>query len=163
MKQLILTTVWLFLVACSATSEPTVTAGVIERGDECHVCGMLIDRFPGPKGQAIFDNKVVKFCSTRDMVTFYQDEENTHRVSEVFVQDMAVNKWDAPNLSSFINGKTAWYVKDSSKQGGMGPTFASFSKKTDAQQFAQQFGGEVKAFTELHNDMQATKMAHHHH
>ena len=100
----------ILLMACVEKKSEIFEALPIASGDECHVCGMLINRLPGPKGQAMFDHKHVKFCSTRDLVSFYNDEENTHRVSQIFVHDMAKNDWHKPNPSQFIDGRKAWYV-----------------------------------------------------
>ncbi|MBC7182689.1 MAG: nitrous oxide reductase accessory protein NosL, partial [Marinobacter sp.] len=60
------------LTACSGEEAQTTARPDpvhFESGDECHVCGMIIEGFPGPKGQAFNekDQQVRKFCSTRDM------------------------------------------------------------------------------------------------
>ncbi len=144
--------VWLFslffLMACSEKELVVFSAQKISNGDECHVCGMLINRLPGPKSQAVFDKKLVNFCSTRDMNSFVQEEENTHRVSQIFVQNMHNNDWQNPK-GQYIDGRKAWYVEGSSKKGGMGPTFVSFEKQQDAKDFSIKFGGVVKAFLML--------------
>jgi copper chaperone NosL len=137
------------LMACVEQKTESLPPIAIESGDECQVCGMLINRLPGPKGQVIFDHQHVKFCSTRDMVSFIHDEENTHRVSQVFVHDMASNDWQNPDPAQFIEGRNAWYVEGSTKSGGMGPTFASFLNKKNAIDFSKEFGGEVKNLTQL--------------
>lgn len=137
------------LAACAMEKAEPLEASIIDSGDECQVCGMLINRLPGPKGQAVFDHQHVKFCSTRDMVSFYKDEENTHRVSQLFVHDMAINDWQTPNPSDFIDGTKAWYIEGSSKTGGMGPTFASFLHEEDAKKFADEFGGKIKTLSQL--------------
>ncbi len=139
----------LSLAACSQPEEVNYQAQAIHDEDECAVCGMLITRFPGPKGQAIFDHEHVKFCSTRDMVAFVTDEENSHRISDVFVHDMEKTPWKAPTQDSYIDGRKAWYVTGSNKKGAMGPTFASFANKEAAQNFAQEHGGELQTFSEL--------------
>lgn len=150
-----------FLLACSEQSSVVYQAAEITDGDECHVCGMLINRLPGPKAQAVFDKQQVKFCSTRDMVSFVQEEENTHRVSQVFVHNMHDNNWDSPKSASYIDGKSAWYVSGSSQKGAMGPTFASFDTEENAKAFALEFGGEVKKLNQLTE--QNNHMGEHHH
>ena len=41
------------LQGCSNETETTVAQKVIaiEKSDQCHLCGMTISKFPGPKGQ----------------------------------------------------------------------------------------------------------------
>ncbi len=148
-KNILMILICTLLAACAMEEAELLQASIIDSGDECQVCGMLINRLPGPKGQAIFDHRHVKFCSTRDMVSFFNDEENTHRVSQLFVHDMASNDWQAPNPSDFIDGGKAWYVEGSSKTGGMGPTFASFLHEGDAKKFAEEFGGKIKTLSQL--------------
>jgi len=147
------------LFACSepeAAKQSFHQAVAIETADECHLCGMLISNFSGPKGELFkkevteqASNKVRKFCSTRDMFSFYLDPENKRNVTTIFVHDMSRSPWNAPNDAYFIDAKTAWYVAGSSKTGAMGQTLASFSQQQDAQAFAKEFSGKVLSFAEI--------------
>jgi copper chaperone NosL len=127
-------------------------AVAIESGDECHLCGMFISNFKGPKGE-IFKkgfvndarNKVYKFCSTRDLFSFYLDPENKRNVGTILVHDMSKMPWDSLKDEFFIDAKTAWFVSGSNKTGAMGKTLASFSQRGDA----EAFGGRVLAFKEV--------------
>jgi len=150
---LILTSV----VSCSDSNKQAQKihkAVAMESGDECHLCGMLITRFDGPKGEAFRkeqQDKVFKFCSTRDMFSYYLDPENTRNVAQMLVHDMSKMPWgsDSINDKHFIDAKTAWYVAGSEKTGAMGQTLASFSQESDAQAFAKEFGGKVLSFKEI--------------
>jgi len=135
-------------VSSKAFSQAVVA---IESGDECHLCGMLIGGFPGPKGESYLrrDPQVKKFCSTRDMLSFYLQPENTHQTEAIFVHDMAVTPWDHPDDDVFINARKAWYVAGSDKMGAMGPTLASFSTKDSAQAFIEGNGGRLLPFDEI--------------
>jgi copper chaperone NosL len=126
-------------------------AVAIESADECHLCGMIISRFPGPKGELISRGQhvVKKFCSTRDLFAFVLEPENTPHVAQVFVHDMAVVPWESPNTEEFVDAKLAYYVVDHSQKGAMGPTLASFKFKADAVQFSRQFGGRVIRFEQI--------------
>ncbi len=157
-------TFWLSLVvllsaACSDSSKQDVilhNAVAIERSDECHLCGMYISNFNGPKGE-IFKkdfvkggaNKVHKFCSTRDLFSFYLDPENQRNVGTILVHDMSKMPWNSLKDEFFIDAKTAWFVSGSNKTGAMGKTLASFSQRIDAQSFAKEFDGQVLAFKEV--------------
>ena len=145
------------VVGCSEQSEQQQVihqAVAIESADECHLCGMLISNFSGPKAELFRKGitqadgeQVKKFCSTRDMFSFYLDPENKRNVTTILVHDMSKAPWDAPNDGYFIDARQAWYVVGSSKMGAMGKTLASFSAKTDADAFATEFGGSVIDFS----------------
>ncbi len=130
-------------------------AVAIESADECHLCGMIIANFPGPKGESFVKNQeqVHKFCSTRDLFAFYLQPENTRQVTQMFVHDMSQTPWDKVNDEHFIDAKKAWYVIGSSKRGAMGQTLASFAKKEDATAFSKEFGGNVYPFAEITIDI----------
>mgnify|MGYP001590069541 CR=1 FL=1 len=139
------------LIACSDKTEQQQVlhqAVAMESGDECHLCGMLITRFDGPKGEVFrkeTGEQVFKFCSTRDMFSYYLDPENKRNVKQMLVHDMSKMPWgsDSINDKYFIDAKSAWYVAGSEKTGAMGQTLASFSQQKDAQAFAKEFGGQV--------------------
>jgi copper chaperone NosL len=156
----LITTITLFMLqACSPPQEHKITAQQavnIEAADECHLCGMLISNFGGPKGELFRkevtekgSDEVKKFCSTRDMFSFYLDPENKRNVTTLLVHDMSKSPWDSPNDEYFINAKNAWFVADSSQVGAMGKTLASFSNKQDAKIFLKEFGGKLLAFEEI--------------
>ena len=143
------------LTACSDQEEQQQMlhkAVAIEASEECHLCGMLITRFDGPKGELYRKeqgDKVFKFCSTRDMFSYYLDPENKRNVTQMFVHDMSKMPWGTINDEHFIDAKNAWYVTGSEKTGAMGKTLASFSLQKDAVAFAKEFGGNVIAFNQI--------------
>lgn len=147
------------LFSCSKNEEGAQSlheAVAIESSDECHLCGMLISNFSGPKGELFRKgiteadgNSVKKFCSTRDMFSFYLDPENKRNVTTMLVHDMSKSPWDTPNDAYFIDARNAWFVAGSSKTGAMGKTLASFSMQTQAQEFAEEFGGKVLSFAQI--------------
>ncbi|TPH17321.1 nitrous oxide reductase accessory protein NosL [Litorilituus lipolyticus] len=146
------------LISCSDNAEQEMLhqAVAIEGSDECHLCGMLIKHFDGPKGEAFRKeqgSKVFKFCSTRDLFSYYLDPENKRNVSQMMVHDMSKMPWGSINDEHFIDAKTAWYVSGSSQKGAMGSTLASFSKETDAKAFAKEFGGNVLHFKDITIDV----------
>ena len=149
-----------FVTACSDKNEQQQVihqAVAMESSDECHLCGMLITHFDGPKAEIFRKEQgdtVFKFCSTRDMFSYYLDPENTRNVSQILVHDMSKMPWgsDSINDKYFIDAKIAWYVVGSEKIGAMGKTLASFSLQTDAQAFAKEFGGNVLNFKDVNQD-----------
>lgn len=143
-----------FLVACSESEETTQAKPDpvhFESGDECHVCGMAITRFPGPKGEAIAgkEDQVRKFCSTKDMFSWVLQPENVNRDHVLYVHDMAETDWEHPDDTALIDAREAWFVIGSERTGSMGPTLASFADQSDAEAFVENHGGEVVAFNEV--------------
>jgi len=148
------------ITACSDKDEQQKIihqAVAMESSDECHLCGMLITHFDGPKGEIFRKEQgetVFKFCSTRDMFSYYLDPENKRNVSQMLVHDMSKMPWGSNSINDkyFIDAKNAWYVVNSEKTGAMGKTLASFSLSNDAQAFATEFGGKVLSFQDVNQD-----------
>jgi len=148
------------ITACSDKDEQQKIihqAVAMESSDECHLCGMLITHFDGPKGEIFRKEQgetVFKFCSTRDMFSYYLDPENKRNVSQMLVHDMSKMPWGSNSINDkyFIDAKSAWYVVNSEKTGAMGKTLASFSLSNDAQAFATEFGGKVLSFQDVNQD-----------
>lgn len=145
------------LVGCTEAPQEKMVrqAAAIESGDECHLCGMIINNFPGPKGESYQANSdhVMKFCSTRDLFAFLLQPENARQAREIYVHDMSKTPWLKPEDQYFIDAREAWYVIGSSQTGAMGPTLASFSKEEDAKFFSKTFGGEVYQFSDITIDI----------
>ncbi|ABV35101.1 NosL family protein [Shewanella sediminis HAW-EB3] len=145
------------LLACTQGAEdvPQAKAEAIEKHERCHLCGMMITKYPGPKGQVHLKGQSVvpKFCSTRDMFNFSLQAENKRQISALFVHDMGATDWEQPGddafIDAFIDAKTAWYVYGTSKKAVMGPAVASFKRQSQAVKFAQEFGGAVLPFEQV--------------
>lgn len=150
-KLLLLVLTTLFLTACGQEKvEVNLDPVAIHSGDECHLCGMVIQEWPGPKGEIIDGKKgdVLKFCSTTDMLSWYLQPENKNFQGAIYVHDMAKAHWDKPDDQYLIDATKAFYVIGSHKQ-GMGPTLASFASKQNAEHFAHKEGGRVLTFNEI--------------
>ncbi|MCK8046101.1 nitrous oxide reductase accessory protein NosL [Shewanella sp. 1CM18E] len=142
-----------FLTACgeSNAEKAQVTAQAIHEHDRCHLCGMMITKYPGPKGQVHLKGQTVvpKFCSTRDMFNFALQPENKRQIDALFVHDAGATDWEKPTDDAFVDAKTAWYVYGTSKKAVMGPAVASFKTQEAAKQFAQDFGGAVLTYEQI--------------
>ncbi len=141
------------LTACGEAPEEQVQATPVafESGDECHVCGMIIMEFPGPKGEAIEarSGAVRKFCSTRDMLSWWLEPENRNLRATLFVHDMARSDWQHPDDRHLIDARSAFYVVGSALEGSMGPTLASYGSLAAAEQLVREQGGQVLRFDEI--------------
>lgn len=153
--QLILSAIFslVLLTSCSSSEDNYRHQDPVafESTDECHVCGMVISRFPGPKGQAFEtrSQQTRKFCSTMEMIFWYLQPENQPNVSQMYVHDMSQSHWDSPKDEHLIAARDAFYVINSKQQGSMGKTLASFLSSNDAAKFAKENGGEVVSFNGL--------------
>ena len=78
--------------------------------------------------------------------------EQVRAVRAVYVRDMGKADWEHP-VGHWIDGKTAFYVLGSRRQGSMGPTIGSFAQEADATKFAAEYGGKVLRFTDIKADM----------
>ena len=72
-RVLVAAALMLGLAACNEAeqSEQLLEPVAFHSSDECHVCGMVISDFPGPKGQAVEKGGVRKFCSTAEMLGWW--------------------------------------------------------------------------------------------
>ncbi|WP_043531354.1 nitrous oxide reductase accessory protein NosL [Litchfieldella xinjiangensis] len=141
------------LGGCSGASEPAALAAAepIADGEVCHVCGMVIEAFPGPKGQVFLERQGTprKFCSTLDMFVFLRQPENETQLSHAYVHDVGKTTWASPDDEAFILASEAWYVVGHDRRGGMGHTLASFGEHEQAEAFRDSHGGNVLAYEEI--------------
>lgn len=120
-------------------------------GDECHVCGMLIVNYPGPKGETFERGHDTprKFCSTRDMFAYLLQPETAAIVREIYVHDMTDTDWRKPDDAALVDGRKAWYVAGHQLRGAMGPTLASFAQRQTAEAFINQYGGRLLRYEDI--------------
>ncbi|WP_126454894.1 nitrous oxide reductase accessory protein NosL [Sulfuriflexus mobilis] len=139
---------------CDKADQPD-SSQVLEKisaGDECHVCGMEIIGFPGPKAQAFVrhQNAPLKFCSTIELFAWLLQPDTKAILHSAYVHDMgAAGSWDKPSDEHYVNAHQAWYVVGHSRLGAMGLTLASFQKKQDAENFIEQYGGRLLDFNAI--------------
>ena len=147
----------LFLAACGDRQDTVVRHApeAIGSEDSCHVCGMSVARFPGPKAQAFVSHREhsFKFCSTQDLFSWLLQPETAAIVQDVYVHDMGVTDWQTPADDAFVDATSAWYVSGHDQRGAMGPTLASFSERAAADAFSSRHGGRVLTFGEINLDL----------
>ncbi len=141
----------LLLAACDKAPESSFSDAPVafHPNDECHVCGMVISEFPGPKGQVVERDGVKKFCSTAEMLGWWLQPENHHDTARLYVHDMGRSHWDSPDDTHLIDARTAFYVLGTGLKGAMGVVLASFADETKAQKVAADTGGRVLRFAEI--------------
>ncbi|MGC3875224.1 nitrous oxide reductase accessory protein NosL [Halomonas sp. GXIMD04776] len=154
LPSLLLVLVFVFTLAgCDQEPEQSALASPqpITDGDACHVCGMTITNFPGPKGQAFMknDSEALKFCSTMDLFAFLKQPENETQISHAYVHDIGKTTWEAPADDAYIRAVDAWYVVGHDQPGAMGHTLASFAEQDQAEKFSKEHGGEIIRFEDV--------------
>ncbi len=118
---------------------------VVAPTDTCASCGMVVTKYPGPKG-VIEDGRHRAFCSARALAC----EVLAHGGKEgAWVHDAARTDWARPDDAAFIRAESAWYVYASQKKAVMGPSLAPFASEADARAFQKANGGTLYRFDEL--------------
>lgn len=125
----------------------------IARDTICALDGMVLQDFPGPKAQILYDRGEREFfCDTKEMFSILLRPEQKKRIVAVYTQDMGKADWTHPQ-GYWIDARKAFYVVGSKREGSMGPTIASFASEQDASAFAGQYGGKVLPFGQVTLDM----------
>ncbi len=140
------------LASCSG-QEPPVQALEPDRSTICALDGMLLFDYPGPKGQILYrDGEREFYCDTVELLSIYLRPEQRRGVRAIFTQDMGSTEWREPK-DHWIDATRALYVRGSKLHGSMGPTFATFSHREDAESFIKEHGGELLRFDQITVDM----------
>ncbi len=152
MRRLIPVIAAVALAACSPSSAPTPPRELTP-GTACALDGMLLLDYPGPKAQIHYaDGTVEFFCDTVEMFALVLRPEQKRTLRAVYTQDMGREDWRQPR-ANWIDARAAFYVAGSSVRGSMGPTFAAFARREDAEAFRKQHGGKLLRFEEVTPEM----------
>jgi copper chaperone NosL len=138
----------LLLAACSQAIKQ---AGAQEPGADtaCALDGMVLQDFPGPKGQIQYgEGKPDFYCDLMELFAVVLAPEHKRGIAGLFVQDMGKADWAHPQ-GHWIAAKGASYVVGSRKTGSMGPALGSFANALDAAAFAKTEGGKVVPFEQV--------------
>lgn len=121
-----------------------------------HYCGMDLMEHTGPKGQIILASQSapVWFSSARDAFSYTMLDEEAKDVRAVYVSDMGkAPAWEKPGVDNWVEARSALFVIESRKQGGMGaPETIPFSDRAAAERFVAENGGRIVAFAEVPQD-----------
>lgn len=143
------------LAGCDKMPQPVPPPAPLSDDALGHYCGMVITRHTGPKGQIFLAGvrEPFWFSSVRDALAFTRLPEEPKNIVAIYVNDMGRADWDKPDDSTWIDARSALYVVDSSRTGGMGTAeLVPFSRRQDADAFVRQYGGEVLGFEQIPED-----------
>ena len=136
----------------------------------CDQCGMVIDQYNGPVGQAFYEEDVPEgrgddpawFCSSTCTYQFVFDEEDLgHDPLGIYLTDYSNVDWDVVEeerqagdetvvdtyisahleAEDFADATDLTMVADSDLEGAMGTSIIGFSDSEDAQTFLEEHGG----------------------
>ncbi len=134
-----------FVATVVFSLSPAVAHPVVAPEDACASCGMVVTKYPGPKG-VMEDGRHRAFCSARALACEVLSHGGKERAR---VHDAAKTDWANPDDAAFIRADRAWYVYASQKKAVMGPSLAPFSSEADARVFQKENGGTLYRFDEL--------------
>lgn len=124
-------------------------AVILQEGESkmfCPKCGMTLPMFYRTNHAANVDGKPTQFCSIHCLAETMADGAKVTNVKVV----------DNTTLE-FIDVIKSWYVVGSSKPGTMSMTSKyAFGKKSDAENFADEFGGNVMTYYDVLESVQST-------
>ena len=117
-----------------------------------HYCGMILVDHKGPKAQIHLPDEAepVWFSSVRDAIAYTMLPEEPRNIAAMYVNDMGIARWDAPEPGTWIDADGAWYVIGSDRTGGMGVAEAvPFAARDAARRFTEEHGGRIVALTDV--------------
>lgn len=120
-----------------------------------YFCNMTVVEHKGPKGQIFLTDREqpLWFTSVRDTLAFTMLPGEPKNIAAIYVTDIGRASWDTPEPGTWIDARTAFYVLGSDRVGGMrAQEVVSFSKRADAELFAQRHGGVVVDFDAIPQD-----------
>ncbi len=118
-----------------------------------HYCGMALNEHNGPKGQLFLTGRAapVWFSSIKQVFAYTLLPEEPKTISAIYVNDMSTAGPDGvPDPAAWVEARQAFYVIEGGFIGGMGAEDAMpFSRRADAESFAQAHGGRVVPFADV--------------
>ena len=142
------------LAGCGDDDEIAARPAPVEPTREAsgHYCGMILLDHKGPKAQVHLPDEPepVWFSSVRDAIAFTMLPEEPRNYTAIYVNDMGVAQWDAPEPGTWIDAAGAWYVIGSDRMGGMGvPEAVPFAERDAAEGFVAAHGGRIVALADV--------------
>ena len=150
----------LVLLVLTACDDAQQAAGPPPRepgpGDVGNYCGMILVEHAGPKAQIFLTGRrgpfVVHPGARRHRVHPPARGAARHR-RHLGQRHGPRPSWEAPEAGAWAEARSAWFVIDSSRAGGMGaPEAVPFGAEPPARAFAAAHGGRVVRLDEIPDD-----------
>ena len=137
----------LLLAGCGdEASKKTFSPVPFAKQDRCHLCGMVLAHYEGPKAQIMIkgaEDTPLMFCSGRDAFTYALQPENKRRLLAFFIHDLGKTSWETPADDALVPAASAMYVYGHGREGVMGDEPVAFTDKSKAEAFIKEWGGEL--------------------
>ncbi|MFA9504318.1 nitrous oxide reductase accessory protein NosL [Natrinema sp. H-ect1] len=150
----------------------------IEDGTNCDNCTMPIVDYPGPVGEAFYDDaealldedRPAQFCSSLCTYAFTFEHEDDQEPSVTYATDYSSVDYeidtdgDAPEITSHVEADDfapitdLTLVVDSEVEGAMGPSMIGFSDTDDADAFQADYGGDLYEHGDVSRDLVMSMM-----
>lgn len=156
------------LAVTGCLGDDTVEPATLDANGDCDQCGMIVGDHPGPVGQIHFaeagpeDGRHARFCSASCAYTYRFDADDSgYEPLATFLTDYSrvdqevFEEGDDVLFSSHLDadafGRLAelTVVARSDVVGAMGPDLIPFGDADDVEAFAEQYGGEPIAATDV--------------
>lgn len=166
------------LAGCAGGGGGDVPAPVaLTSGQSCDVCGMVVQKHPGPNGEVYFRNHApaghdnpARFDSLKQCLFPYLWKKQQLGWTEAVVYvtdyssvDYTVNTEGGrsflsshPEADAFAQASDLYYAVDSDVEGAMGYDFVPFSNESDANAFAEKWGGQVVRYGDIDETLVGT-------
>lgn len=159
------------LAGCLGGNQELPAAVSLDDGQACDQCGMVIEEHPGPTGQVFFEDHPPDrdgpawFCSGSCTYTYRFDREAEDAVpigtylTDYSTLEYTVDDDAEPSISAhlaaddYVPEAELSVVAGSDVIGAMGPDLIPFSDGADADSFAEEYGGEVLAATDVDREL----------
>lgn len=137
---------------------------------QCDVCGMVIEKHPGPNGQIFFADQTptghaapARFDSLKQCLFPYllERKQQGWTPTSIYVTDYSAVEYTIQTQgsktfisshvdpASFASASALVYVVGSAVEGAMGPDFIPFSTDSDATAFRDEYGGDILEYDQI--------------
>ncbi|WP_436930778.1 nitrous oxide reductase accessory protein NosL [Halosimplex halobium] len=137
--------------------------------DRCDVCGMVIPNHPGPSAEIFYadsrpsghDNPA-RFDSTWEAFQYdFQRRDRGWETEAFYVTDYSAVDYSVreagadlvisthPDAAAFVDAESVSFVVGSEVKGAMGRDLIAFSERSDAESFADEYGGSLAGFDDV--------------
>lgn len=158
------------VAGCLGTDDAAPAPVAVSDAAACDECGMVISKHPGPNGEIYWEetrperhDAPFRFDSLKQcFFPHYFEGRDAGRsldaayVTDYSAVDYSVQSQDGASYvtshtdaDAFADATELQYVVESDVEGAMGPDFVPFSEASDAEAFADEYGGTVVAFDEI--------------
>ena len=163
------------LLALAGCQRGTDSAEPVSIGDgeNCAQCGMVISDHPGPVGETYYEDHTptgndgpALFCSTTCTYRHrFANEQEGWTPAATFLTDYSAVDYDVRtdggatvlthhlDAAAFAPTAELTVVANSDVQGAMGTAIVPFGEGDDAEAFAEEYGGQTLAATDIRREL----------